>query len=340
MGISGAFGPKKGGCLPWAVGRAVGVSVHYLLHGYDNKLLPASSSSTHSQSLTASMARTRNAVKRQKVAVVESALFNPDVVFLLAALLDAQDLRQASLTCKSLGGKQAAYNGLSSVEEAARRLFECASVWERSCLSKHNDEGWVELYRHLLRLRSKLTFNQLVGNQIQYGADQSTVCARGNAKGSSAALCSDHRMRSGRHFAVFATTGRGCIIGVVRPVQMNCDGLDYFSQGAVPFWAHLSGKQTDRWGDSNVHCCNVCIDGYFSWYDWTSRHPSIKVDGLQRGVPIGLLLDLDEGTLSIYQRGQRLVTLKDGLSGEYCWYATTFSGFDSISIERGPAPDE
>ena len=71
------------------------------------------------------MARTRNALKRQKL---ESALFNPDVVFLLAALLDAQDLRQASLTCKALGGKQAAvYNGLSLVEEAARRLFECAS---------------------------------------------------------------------------------------------------------------------------------------------------------------------------------------------------------------------
>ena len=161
-----------------------------------------------------------------------------------------------------------------------------------------------------------------------------------------AALCSDHRMRSGRHFAVLTTTGATWSIGVVRPVQINDGlmvgdvGLDYVSPGDARLWGHLRGKRTDRWGDSNVHCCNVCIDGYFSWYDWTSRHPSIKVDGLQRGVPIGLLLDLDEGTLSIYQRGQRLVTLKDGLSGEYCWYATTYSGFDSISIERGPAPDE
>ena len=56
--------------------------------------------------------------------------------------------------------------------------------------------------------------------------------------------------------------------------------------------------------------------------------------------PIGLLLDLDEGTLSMYQNGQRLATLKDGLSGEYCWYAGVDSSSESISIERGLAPQE
>ena len=92
------------------------------------------------------MARTRNAVKRQKVAAVESALFNPDVVFLLAGLLDARDLCQVSLTCKALGGKQAANNGLSLVEEAARQLFEqSATEWERSCLPKYDDESWIEV---------------------------------------------------------------------------------------------------------------------------------------------------------------------------------------------------
>ena len=51
-----------------------------------------------------------------------------------------------SLTCKTLGGRQAEHNGLSLAEEASRRMFECASVWERSCLRKHDDEGWIELY--------------------------------------------------------------------------------------------------------------------------------------------------------------------------------------------------
>ena len=123
------------------------------------------------------MARTRNSSKRQRVATVESVLFNPDVVFLLAALLDARDLFQVSQACKALGGKQAAYTGLSLVEEAARRLLECASEWERSCLPKYDGEGWVGLYHHLMMLRSKLTFDQIVGFNIEYGDDQSTVQA-------------------------------------------------------------------------------------------------------------------------------------------------------------------
>ena len=86
----------------------------------------------------------RNAVKRQKVATVESALFNPDVVYILAAFTDARDLcKVALLSCKSLGGKQAAHNGLSLVEEAARRLLECADSWEKSCLPKYDGEGWI-----------------------------------------------------------------------------------------------------------------------------------------------------------------------------------------------------
>ena len=121
------------------------------------------------------MARTRNAVKRQKVATVESALFNPDVVFLIAALLDARDLCQLSQTCKTLGGKQAAYDGMSLVEAAARQMFGCATDWERSCLPKYDDEGWTELYRHLILLRSKLTFDRCCCRSCRLFATTSAV---------------------------------------------------------------------------------------------------------------------------------------------------------------------
>ena len=127
------------------------------------------------------------------MATVQSALFNPDVVFLLAGLLEARDLCQVSLTCKMLGGRQVEDNGQSLVEEASRRMFECASDWERSCLRKHEDEGWIELYLHLLMPRSKLTFDQLVGANIQYGEDRSTVQLISRGRGVSSALCSNHR---------------------------------------------------------------------------------------------------------------------------------------------------
>ncbi|EJK51727.1 hypothetical protein THAOC_29077 [Thalassiosira oceanica] len=294
------------------------------------------------------MAPTRNAVKRQKLATVESALFNPDVVFLLAALLDARDLCQVSLTCKTLGGKRAnAVDGLSLVEEAARRLFECASEWERSCLPKHPDEGWVELFRHLLILRSKLTFDQLVGVNIQHGEEKSIIRTIPGQGSVSSALCSNHVMRSGKHFAVF--TGRGRFtgfgsIGVVRPVQIKTSDfgegeLNDFSPAMRNFWEYQLRQRTARWTDSNVHCCDVSIHGDSFWDDWASDHPSMRIDGFQRNTPIGLLLDLDEGTLSLYQNGQRVATLKDGLSGEYCWYATVW-GTASVSIKRGLAPGE
>ena len=158
-------------------------------------------------------------------------------------------------------------------------------------------------------------------------------------------MCSDHRMRSGRHFAVFVATGSGWTIGVVRPVQINRSdlngcGLDVFDPAYNRFWGRLRGKRTDRWGDSNVHCCYMNDIGGFFWHDWTRRHPGSRADGFQRGVQIGLLLDLNEGTLSMYQRGQELAMMKDGLSGEYCWYATTFSDESSVSIERRSAPDD
>ena len=288
------------------------------------------------------------------MAAVDSALFNPDVVFLLAGLLDARDLCQMSQTCKALGGKQAtSYNGLSLVEDAARRLFEqSATEWERSCLPKYEDEGWIELYRHLLLLRSKLTFDQLVGSNIQfrqYGEDRSIVQTLSGAvleELNSSALCSNHVMRSGRHFGIFTIAGDGCY-GVVRPVQMKradfrLDELHEFGPGMTKFREYLRAKRTGRWrNDSNVHLCTVFASGDFWWDDWTSKQPSreTKIAGFQSEAPFGLLLDLKKGTLTFYQYGQRMAMLKDGLSGEYCWYGTVYSD-TTISIERGSAPVE
>ncbi|EJK72103.1 hypothetical protein THAOC_06400 [Thalassiosira oceanica] len=292
------------------------------------------------------MAGTRNALKRQKVATVESALFNPDVVFLLAALLDARDLCHVSLTCKTLGERRAnAVDGLSLVEEAARRLFECASEWERSCLRKHPDEGWIELNHHLLMLRSKLTFDQLVGDNIRPGRCKSFIRAIAGRLQPSSALCSNHVMRSGKHFALFTGHGGLGSIGVVRPVEIKPSDfgegeLKSFRPTNCIFWEYLLGQRTTRWTDSNVHFCSVSVHGRFrsmsSWSDWLSFKPILLVQGLQFNNPIGLLLDLDEGTLSFYQNDQRLATLKDGFSGEYCWYASVGDA-TSISIERGSA---
>ena len=100
------------------------------------------------------------------------------------------------------------------------------------------------------------------------------------------------------------------------------------------FWEYLLGQRTDRWNDSNVHCCFVSPGGSFYWHDWISRKPPSSVDRFRYNAPIGLLLDLDEGALSIYQNGQRLMTLKDGLSGEYCWHPRLLIVLSRSSVDR------
>ena len=53
---------------------------------------------------------------------------------------------------------------------------------------------------------------------------------------------------------------------------------------------------------------------------------------------IGMLLDLDEGTLAVYKNGRRLGVMKNRLSGEYCWFTSLYRRDCSLSIERGTLP--
>ena len=207
--------------------------------------------------------------------------------------------------------------------------------------------GLDRAVHHLLMLRSKLTFDQLVGDGIQYGDDQSVIRTRGPCFAS--AFCSDHVMRSGRHFAAFSglpSSFEDIIdFGIVRPIQINrsdfADGeLSMFSPAMVKFREYLWGKRSGRWGVSTIHCCAMDSDGSLNCLDWTSNKQSSWIDSFQRGVTTGLLLDLDAGMLSLYQNGQRLATLKHGISGEYCWFASAFNSNSSVSIQRDhPAPE-
>ena len=265
---------------------------------------------------------------------VESVLFNRHLFCLLAAFLDARDLCQLSLTCKILGGKQAAYDCLSLVEKAASWLFDCASDWEKSCLLRYDDEGWLHLHHNLLLLRSKLTFDQLLGSNIQYGENQSSVEPLNRRRVDSSALCSNHVMRSGRHFVEFTgLTGEGKF-GVIRPVQINQsdfkDGeLDTFSPGSEKLWGYMRNQRTGRWCDFDDRCCKVKRR-----VDWTVLRVS-AIDCFRCGGCISLLLDLEKGTLSVHKNGRLLKgEEKQGLSGEYCWYAVVKNS--SISIKRVP----
>ena len=90
-----------------------------------------------------------------------------------------------------------------------------------------------------------------------------------------------------------------------------------------------------------VQCCAYsCEEGECLWSNWLNDAVSTNWAGMERlngEGEIGLLLDLMEGTLTAYMNGTRLGIMKEGLTGEYCWY-TRISNGAAVHIERKIPP--
>ncbi|EJK65172.1 hypothetical protein THAOC_14001, partial [Thalassiosira oceanica] len=168
---------------------------------------------------------------------------------------------------------------------------------------------------------------------------------------SSVAVSSGYAMKSGAHYAEFLITGTTPCIGIVRPMP----GLDAsaYQEGVCSFTEYTNlfpdfrAQRTDDWGDSDVHACDFCCgSGRMNWTDWYDDQIDIEWEGreyCQSGDTVGMLLNLDEGTLTIYKNNRRLGVMMDGLSGPYCWYVSVYkrrtAAESAVSIKRGTLPD-
>ena len=89
------------------------------------------------------------------------------------------------------------------------------------------------------------------------------------------------------------------------------------------------------------------IDGHMFYSTGTGRRcpgPMDKrswegAEGAEEGDTIGLLLDLDEATLSVYKNGRKLGVMASGLTGVYCWAVSMGSEGDSIRIASTAMPE-
>ena len=161
---------------------------------------------------------------------------------------------------------------------------------------------------------------------------------------SSQAICGNYIMRAGKHWATFSSSssssiGWGQSVGVIRPLPgWETRGLDEFSPANRDLYADLLRKRTDRWDGNVQYCCIYMRDGSCFWCNWDERANAARWEGEddydRHCATLGMMLDLGEGTLSVYQNGRRVGTLKDGLAGEYCWIAG-FWGKGEVSIQRG-----
>ena len=97
----------------------------------------------------------------------------------------------------------------------------------------------------------------------------------------------------------------------------------------------LEGRNPE---DLEGHCFYTTYDGacYPSYNHWEGRQNATEL-----GDRIGLLLDLDQGTMTVYKNDERLEVMATGLSGEYCWAVELFpsgGGLRSVRIEAAAVP--
>ena len=285
-----------------------------------------------------------------------------DLLIRCASYLDADGLAQLGRTSAQFGIPQADQRR-SLVNEAAHQRFrQSATDEEKSRLPKYGDESDVGLCRALEQLRQPLRFDELAGEGFGPQENPASVTRKGNGSGSiTLTAMSGHTMRGGRHFVEFTLTkneGEPLIdLGVIRPVSLT-NGIDVKAdwRGSVypvkvsarhkPAVAEkLRSQRTAKWGGSNVHyCAYYCYNGYCFWTDWNNDYNSSDWqghEGLAGSGTVGLLLDLNEGTLSVFKNGRRLGVMKDGLGGEYVWFVTARSPRSActISMSRGSAPN-
>ncbi|EJK63883.1 hypothetical protein THAOC_15435, partial [Thalassiosira oceanica] len=270
-----------------------------------------------------------------------------DLLVRCAPYLDADGLARLGRTSAGFGIPQAGRQRSLANEAARQRFRQSATDEERIRLPKYGDESDVGLLRALEQLWRPLCFDKLVGNSFSPQEHPASVTHTDRATWSTAV--SGHVMRGGSHFVEFEIENDEQMsrirIGVVRPVSLT-DGIDVEAdwEGMVNPVAvssdyksavaeKLRSQRTAKWGESTVHCCTYnCNSGRCCWSDWNTEPGVSDWQGSERlggSGTIGMLLDLNEGTLSVFKNGRRLGAMTEGLGGEYCWFVTAGMDFPS-----------
>eukprot|EP01046_Picozoa_sp_COSAG06_P007161 COSAG06_NODE_346_length_17038_cov_10.233721_4_plen_460_part_00 len=209
----------------------------------------------------------------------------------------------------------------SIVEEVARRWLDKASAQERGWVPRKCQESWLSLLHEVEELRRPLAFGR-AHDEIQLSQGRA-VAAMPPARPLSniylfRAAASATVMRAGWHYAQFTVVeGDDMFFGVIRPgwdVELEEDGPDNVLGHC--FYDNTYGT---RWPGQ---------------HEWGGQQGATEA-----GDRIGLLLDLDAGSMSVYKNDARLGVMQaSGLSGEYCWAVALSICNHSVRIDSAPLP--
>ena len=244
-----------------------------------------------------------------------------DIVICFASYLCSRDLVNLSLTCRRFSSKN---EGLSLMEDTAMQIINNSHTDEREALPKLANQSYIELYSELEKYRGPRVFDQLIGQSISYyDNDKSHIkyIGEGVRLNTYTAIC-NHVMRAGKHYATFTIDDDNstdedtfCSMpGIIRPLKdWDKKGLESFDPLDRGYFDDLQKERTERWGDGDINYCGLHSNynnspGHRFWGSWQGAY-SGEFDGsivgnvrFSLGDKIGLLLDLDVGTLSVHIR--------------------------------------
>ena len=301
--------------------------------------------------------------KKQKVEEMtsykEEVLFNSDTLSKIISYLPSVDVLNLAVTCKRFGISDDDNDSL--IKESTHMANEDIATEEQLVALPHYDgESSLADYHYLQLLRQPLLFDQLV-NGAEYVDEEDKSSVKNSVSqlpapdtyGSWETAISNNILRAGKHYVSFhfdLGSDEGSLwLGVMRPGQAN-ESASNESASKTPlypeFYQNFSRTHEERHNDNNIQCCLYNLD---SGYCCSSKWDPIYRGGFPNIVRcflnnqwtsnnvIGMLLDLDEGTLNLYKNGQRLGEMMRGLAGPYCWVASVFNG-SSGTIKRGTIP--
>ena len=204
---------------------------------------------------------------------------------------------------------------LSIPAEAARLWGAGCSEQERGWVPRRGLESWLGLMHEVGVLRLPLAFGRSHAGITL--SENGAVATMSVDDWMTRAAASTAVMRSGRHFAQFTVVvGNNMMFGVIRPGWDVEGGADAYNVDGHSFYGTYSGNR---------------YPGNHGW------------EGMQgardQGDRIGMLLDLDQGSMSIWKNGERLGVMQaEGLTGPLCWAALVALQSDSARIESAPIP--
>lgn len=269
-----------------------------------------------------------------------------DHIFTVASYLPPTDLASLAFACRRFGGgnnaiprqrggaREGGVRPWSLMEESSRRRVSAAkndrgNPWRNSeLLTIQGEESWMAVDQRLHLLKSELVFSRIIGGAIGYvnGDIRHVQARRRETIGYSVSIC-QNVMKSGRHYAEFILTNNGTFhVGVVRPI-------------------HDWSKKKIRHREFTAYCRKQHTPAYKGT---VHQHFIINDQGgYESGDVIGLLLNVDEGDLTVFRNGIKLGTTS-GLAGHYCWATALVAAKDglgpgkaskpSLRIKRGAMP--